>query len=651
MPPYSTGSLDQDAVTLAKAIRQAESDGNPNARGKSGEYGAYQFMPSTWAAYSKEAGVNAPVEHATLEQQNQVAYHKIKEWKDKGLNPGQIAASWNAGPGEPDAYKGKFKDGRPSKGTNKMGVYYDVPGYATKVATYYHQFKGQNPLGARTAHAAETGAPQGQEQAPVKKPLSNRIAGALGFGGVVDVLGSHIARAQAETPDIKKRIEKPTTGQNVGAALQLGSLAFPYGRVAGTAAGLVGRTAAPTVARIAGGAVAGAAGGYTQDVASSLIKKDSAGETLTPGMGTALGGALGGATSILGGFKTPANKQQQAVDSVKKSVEGILNGTKSGRQWLAVQKAGGADPVDDLVKAGFIPDVQGGKVVLMDLYGRQRQDVVKRLSNLRASALDATGKDVSLESLFQSAANPQDEIIAARLRSSGNMSKIQDEVATVMKEYKKQYGDTLSMKALESIKEANASLSRRMAKTDPALSDARKQIALAAQKLIESRADESGFAGIHELNQEIKRYHVTMPELFKKLEGATVAGGRLGNILKQHTAGVVGGVAGTAVGGGIAGPVLGAITAEKIMQVLNRIMSDNTIATPVKERMIAQIAQQEPEIVQKFLQYLGQQGATIAPQLAPHAAQGAKGLVSSGARAAGGISGLITGLGSRAGAQ
>ena len=136
-----TSSLDQNVVNLAKAIRQTESGGDFHVKGKSGEYGAYQFTDPTWNTTAKKYGVNVQLEQATPEEQNQVAYSQLKEWKDKGYNVGQIASMWNAGQGEPDAYLGKFSDGTPSSGTNKYKAKYDVPAYAKSVATAYQTLK------------------------------------------------------------------------------------------------------------------------------------------------------------------------------------------------------------------------------------------------------------------------------------------------------------------------------------------------------------------------------------------------------------------------------------------------------------------------------------------------------------------------------
>lgn len=156
----TASNLDPQAVNLAKAIRQTESGGNFQAKGKSGEYGAYQFTEPTWNSQSKKYGLNVPLAQATPEQQNEVAYKQIKEWKDKGHNVGEIASMWNAGEGNSQAYlKG-------NSGTNKYGVKYDTGAYAKSVATAYQTLKngGQaqidpnNPSSTANSQSQEGGA-------------------------------------------------------------------------------------------------------------------------------------------------------------------------------------------------------------------------------------------------------------------------------------------------------------------------------------------------------------------------------------------------------------------------------------------------------------------------------------------------------------
>lgn len=142
-----TQQLDPIALNIAKAIRQTETGGNYNAKGASGEHGAYQFTRPTWDRYAKQFGISSSLDNSTPSQQNEVAYKKVKEWSDNGYNVGQIASMWNAGDGEPNAYTGKFSDGSPSSSKisgkpNKYGAKYDVPAYATSVAKAYQTLKG-----------------------------------------------------------------------------------------------------------------------------------------------------------------------------------------------------------------------------------------------------------------------------------------------------------------------------------------------------------------------------------------------------------------------------------------------------------------------------------------------------------------------------
>jgi hypothetical protein len=116
------------AIKLAMAIAKVESGGNYQAKGGSGESGAFQFMPSTWKGWAKQylGDANAPL---TKANQNQVAVKKVSDLLDKGYDERQVALSWNAGsPVE-------------VKGVNKYGVKYDSGAYANKVISQYNSMK------------------------------------------------------------------------------------------------------------------------------------------------------------------------------------------------------------------------------------------------------------------------------------------------------------------------------------------------------------------------------------------------------------------------------------------------------------------------------------------------------------------------------
>jgi hypothetical protein len=134
--------LDIDVVNLSKAIRQVET-GNRPVSGASGEMASrYQYMPATWKSTAQKylGDANAPL---TLENENKATYLKIKDWKDAGYKPDQIASMWNSGKPE---WQGKV-------GVNSSGVKYDVPGYVSKVGAEYKKIKGSTvaPVAAAAA--------------------------------------------------------------------------------------------------------------------------------------------------------------------------------------------------------------------------------------------------------------------------------------------------------------------------------------------------------------------------------------------------------------------------------------------------------------------------------------------------------------------
>lgn len=177
--PTPTGGtpsgLDPIAYTLTKAIGLQESGGDYTASGKSGEYGAYQNIPATWAARSAAAGINAPIDQATPEQQNEVMYKWVDSKLKAGYTPAQIASMQNAGEGAPDAYKG-------NAGTNSYGVKYDTAVYVQGVQQHAEQlYASQSPQNA----------PQPMQQGQVDSSTEAPSLG--GFGQNIIKSGANFA--------------------------------------------------------------------------------------------------------------------------------------------------------------------------------------------------------------------------------------------------------------------------------------------------------------------------------------------------------------------------------------------------------------------------------------------------------------------------
>ena len=272
----TASSLDPQVVNLAKAIRQTESGGNFSAKGKSGEFGAYQFTEPTWNVYAKKHGVDVPLQQATPEQQNEVAYKQIKEWKDQGKNVGQIASLWNSG--KEDAYLDTNY-----KGVNKMGVSYDVPAYAKSVALAYQTLKSGGQVNAdpnnpsSTANATPVQPPEQQDgflksvAKGIIKPVATMVARPIQLGA--ELLGA--------SPETVNQTTKNIAGDFVAPVPQSGKDVVKD----------IGRAAETVALGLPVGSIAKATGtGILAGVGSGLESKGTASEALKQG---AVGGALG----------------------------------------------------------------------------------------------------------------------------------------------------------------------------------------------------------------------------------------------------------------------------------------------------------------------------------------------------------------------
>lgn len=152
--PTTTPSVDSGALNLTRAIALTESgsDGKPNynATGQSGEKGAYQWMPGNFETSAKEAGLN-PGDFSP-ENQDKVAYFKIKQYKDQGYQPWEIASLWNSG--DPHNYTNH-------SGVNSKGVAYDTPAYVKNVRENYTKVSATQ---APSMKVTDTGTGQNQQQ-------------------------------------------------------------------------------------------------------------------------------------------------------------------------------------------------------------------------------------------------------------------------------------------------------------------------------------------------------------------------------------------------------------------------------------------------------------------------------------------------------
>jgi hypothetical protein len=208
--------LDPTAFFLTKAIKQAETAGDPNAYNAQGDNGtssgAYQIQQSNWGPWAQQylGDANAP---QTEENQNKLAYSRVADLLKQGYKPSQVASIWNSGKADSTGNVGvNMINGKP--------VAYDTPGYVSKVQQAYQQIQQQF---AQPVNAQTQGAPSQTPGGPsvggfVENIGSSAVNLAEGLGNMVmhpidtasNILGTaaggveKLFGADANNPDVQK---------------------------------------------------------------------------------------------------------------------------------------------------------------------------------------------------------------------------------------------------------------------------------------------------------------------------------------------------------------------------------------------------------------------------------------------------------------
>ncbi len=630
-------TLDPQAVNLTKAIRQVESNGNFQAQGKSGEYGAYQFMPQTWDALSKKFGVNAPLQTATPEQQNEVAYKQVKELKDQGYNVGQIASLWNSG--NPNSYLDPN-----AKGVNQYGASYDVPAYAQKVALAYQGLKQQNGLGAftpqpyqeqfKTATTPYSATQTNQNQPDIVQNAESGNILSVGKQGIGGVVGNIVNFAFPVVNDlIKDATHGSLTGSGKTILQQLGDAGMsalwflPFGDIAEAGAtALKALRVGEGVARGAGVVGAGLAGGYASDVASHLAQGQTNGGVFRPGAGTITGGALGaaglGAASLYGKFLS----QQSAVDKVEQAYADAGGATKTEIKQGSKTAMKGLDPnAEFLAYAGIAPETQelNGRRVFTTGPDSNSQTILKNretaLSNLRDEVIANAaggGNVTSLSELqAQSLAKAKETMSGSQQDTAVNFIKSEFKLLASQGKYAPT-GDRMTLKSTNELKMYLANHLAKYDATRPTASNQAAQImADVARSSVENEGEKAGIPGIKELNKIIQQ-HIDARDFLTRINGQTIKGGRLGGYFKGAAGAVVGGAVGRTIGGPV-GEAVGVLAGEHAGGIVSRWLQKLAVGGPMTAATLGRVATKEPAVVEQFLKMAGREGENIAPVLQP----------------------------------
>jgi len=248
---------------------------------------------------------------------------------------------------------------------------------------------------------------------PIKQLLVKPAARTAEAVGRTGILGENIQKGYESMADTGQKIGgfniEPVQNdrQVVGEALQTASYLFPYGKVAGAAGKVVG-------SKLAGNVISGAAGGYTADVGYGLADNtQTTGEALTPGLGTAIGGAIplvAPATRVAG---------RALAKTGEKVVDAVIPASSREAQILQTYKANNPffKRVSDVLKGTDISPTTAGKTTATkSLFGTKSQ------IGIQAKRAE--------EKLWN-------EVISPRLKEStyavdldGFFSKIEDDIIT-----------------------------------------------------------------------------------------------------------------------------------------------------------------------------------------------------------------------------
>lgn len=164
--------------------------------------------------------------------------------------------------------------------------------------------RGDVPFVTKQATRDTAGAP------PSKLPAfdqflqtGSKIADTIFGGGKVgEAIGTQAAKMGLTglSQEERQYVDKgPTAGEIAGSAARSALLFTPVGRASSALGGGLARLGVPA-AQTLGKVGAGAGLGYGYDVATSVEDRESLADTLTPGVGTIVGGALPGVPAALG---------------------------------------------------------------------------------------------------------------------------------------------------------------------------------------------------------------------------------------------------------------------------------------------------------------------------------------------------------------
>ena len=567
--PNNPQQLDPDALRLAKAIRTRESNNNPTAKGASGEYGYYQFTKPTWQK-SAQKYLGDANSQLTPENQNKVAYSQIKEWKDAGYQPDQIASMWNSG--KPDAHKTGMK------GTNSYGVNYDVPAYVAGVQQEYQKLKQIEPQQQQVQQSSNV-AQQPQQSANYQpKQDGLKTAGNIAdflFGGkkIGEAIGTGIAQGkfgsgiqkfvtgQDLTPEQESLVTAgPTRKEIVGDVARVGLNFTPYGKATGALTSRLAQEGLKRSAKPLANIAVGAGTGYAMDVAENARQNKE--NIYKPGAGTLVGGGL----ATLGSGAS-AGLRKLGQNTGQDRLEKLAGNYVVPSKIIAQESKRGRNPLQVIKEEGVLPEVINSKT--------DTSKMVEALSSRLEEASNATRNVLKDSGLVVPFKDFQKTVIDGvmgdeTIRNLGQTDTALKQVMTILNSYKKSYGQNIPVTVIDDIRQT-----MNKNKWKPETHDIYRSIGDATRKIVYDAVPDQQVKKMLQREGEL----IGARDLAEALNARAVKSGLIG----KHFETLLGGLAGMGAGA-VAGPLgmgAGALTGALATRKVGDIARGAYFKTPL----------------------------------------------------------------------
>lgn len=322
------------------------------------------------------------------------------------------------------------------------------------------------------------------------------------------------------------------------------------------------------------------------------------------------------------------SEDKKAIDTVTSAYEDAMGATKSGlKSSSKVIARSGESPAEFLANAGIPPEtaeINGRRVFTTGPDSQTYKAIQERtsaLTGLRDAAIDKAG--VGMKSSLEDARNLA--LKEAEKEFSGTARQtMKNHINTEFDAYSEQYanGRYVNMDDMNTIKKdlqgkSNYDTTRPTEKTQ-----ANQLMAKVVKEQVEKDAETAGIPGIKEMNKYIQQHLDFLDQgnrkgILSKLNGQVIKGGLMGTYIKEGIGAGIGAGAGKMLGGGLMGELGGGIAGMYGGKLVSKFMQFLGAGGSKSAAVLGRMATENPEVVQRFLDYLERGGEQIAPTVKP----------------------------------